>query len=239
MNWLVKDKIIAFAGPSFVRNVSPEGYCTLSPDDYIPYFKKKNVDLVVRLNKKMYHEENFVDAGIRHMEAFFIDGSCPPMKILRQVLDGFESVPEGKAFAVHCKAGLGRTGTCIGAYMMKHYRFTAAEAIGWMRICRPGCVIGPQQHFLKQIESRMWQEGSTSRGPVPQPIMDEPMTPADDDEAVIGRDGQASGLLVARGRRQVSPTLAHPPVTPEQTQKETPVAVTPEARANPSLWCSP
>ena len=240
MNWLAKDKIIAFAGPSFERNVSPEGYCTLAPSDYIPYFKKKNVDLVVRLNKKMYHEEDFVNAGIRHMDAFFVDGSCPPMKILRQVLDGFESVPEGKAFAVHCKAGLGRTGTCIGAYMMKHYRFTAAEVIGWMRICRPGCVIGPQQHFLRQIESRMWQEGATSRGPIPQPTMDEPMSPMTqevDDEAVIGRDGQAAGLLAARGRRS-KPSISQPPVTPEQKQN-TPVAVTPDAKANSKLWCSP
>jgi cell division cycle 14 len=50
---------------------------------------------------------------------------------------------------VHCKAGLGRTGTCIAAYIMKHFRFTAAEAIGWLRICRPGSIIGPQQQFLR------------------------------------------------------------------------------------------
>ena len=31
------------------------------------------------------------------------------------------------AIAVHCKAGLGRTGCLIGCYMMKHYKFTAEE----------------------------------------------------------------------------------------------------------------
>lgn len=35
------------------------------------------------------------------------------------------------------QAGLGRTGTCIGCYIMKHYSFSAAEVIGWMRVCRP------------------------------------------------------------------------------------------------------
>ncbi|KAF3834604.1 hypothetical protein F7725_027162 [Dissostichus mawsoni] len=35
-------------------------------------------------------------------------------------------------------AGLGRTGSLIGCYLMKHYRFTAAEAIAWIRVCRPG-----------------------------------------------------------------------------------------------------
>lgn len=46
---------------------------------------------------------------------------------------------------------------------MKHYMFTAAEVIGYMRICRPGMVIGPQQHFLAGIESLMWQEGDVYR----------------------------------------------------------------------------
>jgi len=45
-------------------------------------------------------------------------------------------------------AGLGRTGTLIACYIMKHYKFTAAEAIAWIRVCRPGSVIGPQQEFL-------------------------------------------------------------------------------------------
>lgn len=49
-----------------------------------------------------------------------------------------------------CAAGLGRTGTLIACYIMKHYKFTHAEAIAWIRICRPGSIIGPQQHFLEE-----------------------------------------------------------------------------------------
>lgn len=47
-------------------------------------------------------------------------------------------------------AGLGRTGTLIGCYMMKHYNLTAAETIAWIRICRPGSIIGPQQNFVEE-----------------------------------------------------------------------------------------
>lgn len=43
------------------------------------------------------------------------------------------------AVAVHCLAGLGRTGTLIGMYLMKHKGFTGREVIAWLRICRPVC----------------------------------------------------------------------------------------------------
>jgi cell division cycle 14 len=57
--------------------------------------------------------------------------------------------------------------------MMKHYRFTAREVVGWMRVCRPGSVIGPQQQFLEEIQPRMWEEGEAFRRvkdlPMPAP----------------------------------------------------------------------
>jgi len=38
-----------------------------------------------------------------------------------------------------------------------------AEVIGWLRICRPGSIIGPQQHFMKEIERPMWAAGDAYR----------------------------------------------------------------------------
>lgn len=64
---------------------------------------------------------------------------------------------ETGAVAVHCKAGLGRTGTNIAAFLMKNYRFTAAEAIAWCRICRPGSIVGPQQQFLLVKQRELFQ----------------------------------------------------------------------------------
>jgi len=49
-----------------------------------------------------------------------------------------------------CIAGLGRTGTLIGCYLMKHYEMSAAETIAWIRIARPGSILGPQQHYMEQ-----------------------------------------------------------------------------------------
>lgn len=93
LNWIVAGKFLAFAGPHDAKTSSPEGYHTHTPDDYIPYFKKKNVSLVVRLNKKYYNEKKFTDAGIDHIELYYLDGSNPPEHILKRFLEVCEATP--------------------------------------------------------------------------------------------------------------------------------------------------
>jgi len=39
---------------------------------------------------------------------------------------------------------------------MKNYKFPAAAFIGWIRICRPGSILGPQQQFLISKEKEMF-----------------------------------------------------------------------------------
>jgi cell division cycle 14 len=102
--------------------------------------------MVIRLNNKTYQANDFVKAGIKHEDLFFTDGTAPPADIVDKFLDIVEKEPG--AIAVHCKAGLGRTGSLIACYAMKHYYFAAADFIGWIRIARPGSILGPQQHFL-------------------------------------------------------------------------------------------
>ena len=81
-------------------------YGSFTPDDYVPYFKKKKVSLVVRLNKKYYDAKRFTAHGIDHIELYFLDGSNPPDHILAKFLQAAEATPG--AVAVHCKAGLGK-----------------------------------------------------------------------------------------------------------------------------------
>uniref|UniRef100_A0A3Q1IPQ1 Cell division cycle 14A n=1 Tax=Anabas testudineus TaxID=64144 RepID=A0A3Q1IPQ1_ANATE len=160
MNWIIPGKILAFSSPHH-RSKIENGYPFHAPEAYFAHFQQNNITAVVRLNRKLYDGRRFEDAGFEHHDLFFLDGTTPSDLIIRRFLHVCEST-EG-AVAVHCKAGLGRTGTLIGCYLMKHYRFTAAEAIAWIRICRPGSIIGPQQNFLEEKQHSLWVQGDVHR----------------------------------------------------------------------------
>ena len=114
------------------------------------HFSEKNIGLVVRLNSHLYSPSYFEALGIQHLDMIFDDGTCPPLTTVRKFIRlAHETITvKKKAIAVHCKAGLGRTGCLIGAYLIYRHGFTADEVISFMRFMRPGMVVGPQQHWL-------------------------------------------------------------------------------------------
>ncbi|EAU84309.2 phosphoprotein phosphatase [Coprinopsis cinerea okayama7 len=182
----------------------------------LDYFQKRNIKLVVRLNTKLYDKKAFLDVGIDHLELYFDDGTNPTDEIVRTFLDVSDRIIEsGGVVAVHCKAGLGRTGTLIGAYLIWKYGFTASEAIAFMRIVRPGSVVGPQQQYmyLKQLEWTKWaaldelkkQQLKDNTTPPSTAVAAPATPPAESDEEMENREGTPP-----------MNTVSLPPVTPSR-----------------------
>lgn len=163
-SWVMPNKFLAFSGP-IDETEDQHGFQMPTPDDCVPIFKKAGVTLVVRLNRRQYDRQRFIDQGLKHLELYFPDGSCPKDEIISKFLWVAENEPG--AIAVHCKAGLGRTGTLIGLYAMKHYHFPARALIGWLRICRPGSILGPQQQFMCDKQDEMFRALPHARPPAP------------------------------------------------------------------------
>lgn len=151
---VVTSKFVAFSCPNTIDN-NPVISHTRTPEEYFGVFKNLGVTDIVRLNDDpFYDDEEFKKAGFKLHDLSFADCSCPSAQIVERFLDVSDSAT-GRV-AVHCLAGLGRTGTLIACHMIKHTEFNAAEAIAYVRLIRPGSIVDQQQVFLEKIEACEW-----------------------------------------------------------------------------------
>ena len=148
------------AVPKTVADVQASKVLPVPFKNILTHFSERNVGLVVRLNSELYSPSYFTALGIKHLDMIFDDGTCPPLPLVKRFIKlAHETITQKKkGIAVHCKAGLGRTGCLIGAYLIYRYGFIANEIISFMRFMRPGMVVGPQQHWLhvNQGKFREW-----------------------------------------------------------------------------------
>lgn len=227
---------IAFASPSQTLAEQRDGTINYTCKQVLDYFVTHGVQLVVRLNSFLYDRAIFEDRGIKHIDLVFDDGTCPTMDYVKAFVGAVEGVIKtpGAKVAVHCKAGLGRTGCLIGAHLIYTYGFTAQEAIAYMRFMRPGMVVGPQQHwlYLHQNDFRGWRRTMTVSTSASEKLAGYcPLVPK---SSLRNRSRVSSGTYSLNDSppktpersilREVAHSSALPVPTPGQPRKGSPIA---------------
>lgn len=114
--------------------------------DYISAFVKDKVSVIIRLNEPLYNTKSFEDNNIKHYDLYFDDCTAQNKDIVEKFIN--ISIKHNKEIiAIHCRSGIGRTGTLICIWMIINYNITVEETIGYLRIMRPGSVLDLQQKF--------------------------------------------------------------------------------------------
>lgn len=103
LNWIVPNKLLAFPSPTdFIEH---HGSLPLS-SYFMSLFKVFGIKNVIRLCESTYDKNVFIKAGIKFHEFFMEDGESPTIEFVESIMNLLESTEK---FAIHCKAGLGRT----------------------------------------------------------------------------------------------------------------------------------
>jgi atypical dual specificity phosphatase len=103
------------------------------------------VTVLINLHERSHVEETFRRHGLSQVHLPVPDFTPPTPAQLAQGVSAIETArASGHKVAVHCGAGLGRTGTLLACYLVKRGR-APEEAIGNIRELRPGSIETRQQ----------------------------------------------------------------------------------------------
>jgi len=141
----------------------------LNKDTFVSLLQRLGVGSVVRLNRlhevgdaANVYDSIFQSAGVEVVAFEFNDGESPPRGLVKAFVNDARrrrALTGKPVLALHCKAGLGRTGVVAGAYAAELHRVSGKAFHGWARMSRPGSIqTHMQERYLRAIG------GSSSQG---------------------------------------------------------------------------
>ena len=129
--WVEKPHLAAMARPS-------------DADDLV-WLRRQGIELLISLTEDPPRRDWVNDAGLLVMHVPVEDMEAPTQGQLDRCVSAIERANgQGMGVAVHCGAGLGRTGVILAAYFVAK-GVSAQNAIGKVRRLRPGSIETDEQ----------------------------------------------------------------------------------------------
>jgi atypical dual specificity phosphatase len=130
-SWIDKPLLAALAWPE-----GPE---------QLAWLRSEGVDILMTLTEEPLPRSWIDSAGLMSVHLPIPDMDVPSFEQIEHAIATIEKArASNMGVAVHCLAGLGRTGTILAAYFV-HQGLTASEAIRKVRDMRKGSIEVPEQ----------------------------------------------------------------------------------------------
>lgn len=144
-HWIVPGRLAGCAEPGIS-----------SPLDYdLDLLARIGVSHLVTLTERDLDTAALARHGLRNIHLPIFDRESPSIRQTYMLLRRMQVLlDEGRTIAVHCKAGIGRTGTILAAWLIREGGLSADNAIARLRtINRAYVQTDAQEQFLHELEA--------------------------------------------------------------------------------------
>ncbi|HZU69746.1 MAG TPA: dual specificity protein phosphatase family protein [Ktedonobacteraceae bacterium] len=132
--WMIENRL---AGVSYPRS-----------EDTIALLSKLGVQALLTLSEESLPAELLSKYQLRAEHLPVTDFTAPTLEQVKRAIDIIDDfLAQGLPVAVHCRAGLGRTGTILACYLVSQ-GCSAREAIEQVRMKRPGSIETAEQEAV-------------------------------------------------------------------------------------------
>ncbi len=145
-HWLVPGKLAGCPMPGAMLPLEHD----------LALLRNVGVTVLINMTERPMTQAAIPAAGIRTLHMGVEDRNAPPLMWMKMLLVRIERlINQGEVVAVHCLAGLGRTGTVLGSWLVRE-GLTAEEALRRLRAIEPGFVQSAvQEQLLHELESNL------------------------------------------------------------------------------------
>ena len=149
-SWLLEDRLAGMAMP----NGLALDWRTL---------RDRGVGALVNMTERYWDPADLRDNGLAYLHLPVPDFAPPSTAQVEEFLRFCdEQIREGRAVVVHCRAGMGRTGTMLACYLV-HQGMDSEEAIRLVRARRPGSIETMSQEAAVHALNERLQERAGRR----------------------------------------------------------------------------
>jgi atypical dual specificity phosphatase len=139
-DWLEADRLAACANPAY-------------GDAVVSRLRAEHIQLLINLHEQPDRPE----LGIDSVHLPVADFTAPTQAQLEAGVAAIaQALARGQRVAVHCGAGLGRTGTLLACYLVSALGLSAKEAIHRVRVARPRSIeTEEQEQAIRRYATRL------------------------------------------------------------------------------------
>ena len=148
--WIVEDKLGGSQGPAGMRDLF--------------YLYQQGVRAMIRMEERTISADGDGMLDIVDMFEPVPDFTPPTQEQIDRMLEFIEAQnADGRPVAVSCYAGIGRTGTVLGCYLVSKGAWPG-DAVEEVRRLRPGSIQTPEQEAAVYEYARRLGAGGNSEG---------------------------------------------------------------------------